>query len=147
MNFGCHRSERARQFKNSNYVSHVPKSRLRKTDADQCILKYESYFNRLVEKNFDKGLSTGAKGYINLRENHQDTRVEISGNSQSGTILLKSGLSRYSEIHYSPRAIHVYHYEGGNRGQEAAIYLNRQLPTESYSFGVSHEVQKLLKSV
>lgn len=144
MNFACHRSERAKEFRVTNYVSNMPKMRLRKTEADRCIRKFESYFNELVKTNFENGLALGSKGYIRLKSKHRETNLEISGNARNGTILLRGELSEYAEIHYSPGAIHVYRYEGGNRGQEAAILLNRRLPTESYSFGAQNDVKKLL---
>lgn len=147
MNFGCHRSQRSDQFKASNYVSHIPKSKLDRSCASDCIQMYESYFNQLVEKNFTKGLALGTKGYIRLTEQHTETRIEISGNSNSGSIRLQSGLSKYAEVHFSPRAIHVYQHEGGNFGQEAAVFLNRRLPTESYSFGSRQDVAKLLSKL
>ena len=147
MNFGCHRTERSRQFKNSNFVSHIPKSKLDGGTAKNCISMYEGYFNRLVEKNFEKGLAPGTKGYLRLNHQHKETNVEISGNSTNGSIVLKSGVSKYAEIQFSARAIHIYHHDGSNGAQESAVYLNKRLPTESYSFGARQEVEKLLSAL
>lgn len=147
MNFGCHRSERSQSFRNSNFVSHIPKSKLSNDEARKGIRMYEGYFNQLIERNFEQGLGQGARGNIRFKNSQKDIKIEVSGNSRNGSILLRSGLNQYSEIHFSPRAIHVYHHEGGSFGQEAAIYLNRRLPTESYGFGVTQEVARLLNCI
>ena len=111
MSNGCHRQQRAQAFKRSNYVSHIPKGMVNKDEASHYISKFESYFESLAAQRPYESLSEGSRGYIRLREGSRELQVEISGNSHRGSLVIRSGLSSYSEIHFSPRAIHVYRSE------------------------------------
>jgi hypothetical protein len=148
MSYGCHRRERAESFRRSNYVSHIPKEWLGSSQASLCIQKFESYFDGLAEESVQQGRSAGSKGFLRLKESSQEVQVEISGNTRNGSIVLRGGYSTYSEIHFSPRAIHVYRSEQeGRLGNEVAVYLNRRLPDQSFGFGVKTQLDRYLQSV
>ena len=141
MSYGCHRRERAEEFRRSNYVSHIPKGRLKKEEATHFIQKVESFFQGLEEARNHNG-----RGYVELRKSFRDVKVEFLGNHQSGSIVVRGGLNQYSEIHFSPRAIHVYHSEQEDSlSNEAAIYLNRYLPHESLGYGSKRQLERLMK--
>ncbi|MFA5508219.1 MAG: hypothetical protein WC314_26280 [Vulcanimicrobiota bacterium] len=144
MNNGCHRQLRAEEFRRSNYVSHVPQERLRRTEAKKCIKQYESFFQQLQQEKQSRGFSSDSKGILKIRKSFKDYSVEVSGNSQSGQIIVRSGISHYAEYNFTPRSIHVYRSEQeGCLGREAAIYLHRQLPEHSVGYGIKNDLEKL----
>lgn len=145
MSNGCHRRERAETFRRHNYVSHVAKGKLRANEATRFIGQLESYFQDLASRS-PGHITPGRKYSFKVRGAQQELQVEMSGNLQNGSIVITGGHALYSEIHYSPRAIHVYrsHQEVGNYANEAAIYLNRRLPSESLGFGPQTQFSTLL---
>ena len=144
MKQGCHRQERAEAFRRNNYVSHVPKEKLRRHEAKACISKFESYFQDLVAEREAHGFPVDSVAYLKIRKSFKDYSVEVSGNSQSGRIVIRGGVSHYSEYTFTPRSIHVYSSEQeGNLGHEAAIYLHRQLPQHSLGYGIKSNLEKL----
>ena len=145
MSYGCHRQMRAEEFRRSNFVSHVPKARLGRTEAKNCIKSFESYFGELLAKKEADGFPVESTAHLKLRKSFKDYSVEVSGNSQSGKIVIRSGISHYAEYTFTPRAIHVYSsQQEGNYGQEAAIYLHRHLPQHSLGYGVKTDLTKLM---
>ena len=145
MNHGCYRQSRAEEFRKSNFVSHIPKAKLRHREARECIEKFESYFQDLLQKKEANGFPLDSVAQLKLRKSFKDYTVEVSGNSQSGKIVLRSGLATYAEYTFTPRAIHVYKSEQeGNLGQESAIFLHRQLPQHSVGYGIKTNLQNLM---
>jgi hypothetical protein len=145
MSYGCHRKRRAEEFQRSNFVSHMPKAKLRHTEAKDCIDKFESYFHELLQKKEARGFPATSVAKLKLRKRFKDYTVEVSGNSQSGRIVVRSGLATYAEYTFTPRAIHVYKSEQeGNLGSEAAIYLHRRLPQNSVAYGIKTNLKKLM---
>lgn len=137
MNYGCHRKLRAELFRKSNYVSHISKRRLNKGEVGRYIQQLESYFDRLDEEKQKRGYSGGSRGTIVLKEGHGELQVEISGNKQSGSLVVQKGLGEYAEIHFSPRAIHVYRSERdhGSFDKESAFYISKLAPASSFRYG------------
>jgi hypothetical protein len=145
MNHGCYRQTRAEEFRRSNFVSHIPKAKLRRTEAKDCIEKFESYFQELSQKKEAVGFHENSVARLKIRKSFKDYTVEVSGNSQTGRIVVRSGLATYAEYTFTPKAIHVYSSEQeGNLGQEAAIFLHRQLPQQSVGYGIKTNLKNLM---
>lgn len=145
MTYGCHRQMRAEEFRRSNFVSHMPIARLRQREAKDCIKKFEAFFEHFQEKKSAHGFPSSSVANLKLKKSFKDYDVQVSGNSQSGKIVIRGGLSHYSEYTFTPRAIHVYTSDQeGNLGQEAAVFLHRKLPQQSVGYGVKSNLVKLI---
>lgn len=147
MSQACHRRERAEGFRKSNYISHAFKNKMREREAEQFIRSLESYFQSLAAK-APGSVGLGKRLQFRYRGESLEYLVEMTGNQNHGTIVLTGGYSEYSEIHYSPRAIHLYRskQEVGVYSNETALYLNRRLPEQSVSYGSRLEISRLLKN-
>ena len=142
----CYKTQRAAEFRKKRFVSHVPKGRLAVPRVQSCIEKFVNYFENLRASAGHGELSSGSKGSLRVTKPRNDYRVEYSGNSQNGQIVVRGGHSLYAEINYSPRAIHVYRAESisGSLNDEAAVYLDRALPKQSLSFGSTRQLERLI---
>lgn len=142
----CHKTERAAEFRRKRYVSNVPKSRIAPTEVHSSIQRFVNYFENLRNHSGQGELSAGCTGYLKISKPNNDYRVEYTGNSQNGQIVVRGGHSLYAEINFSPRAIHVYRAENvsGSLSDEAAVYLDRALPKQSLSFGNQRQLKRLI---
>lgn len=147
MSYGCHRKQRAEEFRKHNYVSHTSKNRLRGRDATEFISKLESYFQRMAEE-APGAVEPGRKLSFRVKGQTVEYHVEMTGNASQGSIVLTGGYSEYSEIHFTPRAIHLYKSKQdiGIYNNESAVYLNRRLPNQSLSYGSRLEITRLMKN-
>lgn len=144
MNYQGYKEQRAADFQRTNYVSHIPKGPITRREAKSYIKNFEALFSELLDTKTSQGLPADSQIKLRMRKSFKDYTVELSGNRKSGKIIMRSGFTGYTEYRFTPRSIHVYSSGQENSyGQEAAIYLHRQLPQHSYGFGDRAQLKQL----